>query len=51
MDLVLSKLEKDASTVFISFQNKSLKANSRKSHFLTISDNVLHIKVGEGSTE
>ena len=34
MDLVLSKLEKDAFTVFTLFQNKYLKAGSRKSHFL-----------------
>ena len=36
MDLVLSKLEKDASTVFTWFQNNYLKANSEKSHLLTI---------------
>ena len=36
MDLVLSKLEKDASTVFRWFQNNYLKVNSEKSHLLTI---------------
>ena len=46
MDLVLSKLEEDAVTVFTSFQNKYLKANSRKSHLLTRSENVLHTNVG-----
>ena len=46
MDFVLSKLEKDAFTNFTSFQNKCLKTNSRKSHLLTRSDNVLYINVG-----
>ena len=46
MDLVLSKLEKDVFTFFTSFQNKYMKTNSRKSHLLTKSDNVLHINVG-----
>ena len=41
--LVLSKLEKDAFTIFTLFQNK---ANSGKSNLLTISDNVAHINVG-----
>ena len=45
MGLVLSKLEKDAFTVFTSFQNKYLKANSRKSNLIRRSDNVLHINV------
>ena len=48
MDLSLSKLEKDASTVFTSFQDKYLKSNSRKYNLLTRSfNNVLHINVGE----
>ena len=46
MDLVLSKLEKDAFTVFTTFQNKYSKAKSRKSHIFTRSDNVLQINVG-----
>ena len=46
MDLVLSKLEKDAFTVLISFQNKYMKTNSRKSHHLTRSDNVQDVNVG-----
>ena len=46
MDLVLSKLEKDTSTVFTWFQNNYLKANSRKSHLLTTSDNIQHSNVG-----
>ena len=46
MDLVLSKLEKDTSTVFTWFQNNYLKANSGKSHLLTTSDNIQHINVG-----
>ena len=46
MDLVLSKLEKDTSTVFTLFQNNYLKANSRNSHLLTTSDNALHINIG-----
>ena len=45
MDLVLSKLEKDTSTVFTWFQNNYLKANSRKSHLLTTSDNIQYINV------
>ena len=45
MDFALNKLRKDAFTVFTSFQNKYLKANSRKSHLITRSDNVLHINV------
>ena len=44
MDLVLSKLEKDTSTVFTWFQNNYLKVNSGKSHLLTTSGNVLHVK-------
>ena len=51
IDLVLSKLAKDAFTVFTSFQNKYLKVNSRKSHLLTRSDNVLHTNVEEGPTQ
>ena len=39
-DLVLSKLEKGAFTVFTQFQNNYLKANSQKSHLLSTSDNV-----------
>ena len=46
MELVLSKLEKDTSTVFTWLQNNYLKANSGKSHLLTTSDNVQHINVG-----
>ena len=46
MDLVLSKLEKDTSTVFTWFQNNYLKANRGKSHLLTTSDYVQHINVG-----
>ena len=46
MDLVLSKLERNTSTVFRWFQNSYLKANSRKSHFLTTSENVQHFNVG-----
>ena len=46
MDLVLSKLEKDAFTVFTTFQNKYSKAKSRNSHIFTRSVNVLHINVG-----
>ena len=45
MDLVLSKLEKDTSTVFTWFQNNYLKANRGKSHLLTTSDYVQHINV------
>ena len=45
MDLVFSKLEKDTSTIFTWFQNNFLKANSRKLHLLTTSDNVQHINV------
>ena len=47
MDLVLSKLEKDSSTVSTWFQNNYLKANSGKSHLLTTSDNIQYINVGE----
>ena len=43
---VLSKLEKDAFTVFTSFQSKYLKTNSRKYYLLRRSDNVRHINVG-----
>ena len=39
----MSKLEKDAFTIFTLFQNK---ANSGKSNLLTTSDNVVHINVG-----
>ena len=46
MDLVLSKLEKDTSTVFTWFQNNYLKANSGISYLLTTSDNTHHINVG-----
>ena len=46
MDCVLSKLEKDTSTVFTWFQNNYFKANSGKSHLLTSSDNIQHINVG-----
>ena len=45
MDLVLSKLEKDTSTVFQWFQNNYLEANSGKSHLLTASDNIQDINV------
>ena len=41
----MSKLEKGTSTVFTWFQNNYLKANSGKSHLLTISDNIQHINV------
>ena len=51
MDLVLSKLEKDTSTVIAWFQNNHLKANSRKSHLLTTSDNIQHINVGESTQD
>ena len=43
IDLILSKLEKDTSTVFTWFQNNYLKANNRNSHLLIASDNVQHI--------
>ena len=43
MDLVLSKIEKDAFSVFTWFQDNNLETNIRKSHFLTTSDNILHI--------
>ena len=46
MDLVLSKLEKDTSTVFTWLQNNYLKANSGNLHLLTTSHNVQHINVG-----
>ena len=46
MDLILSKLKKDTSTVFTCFQNNCLEPNSRKSHILTTSDNIEHINVG-----
>ena len=46
MDLLLTWLEKDTSTVFTWFQNNYLKANSGKSHLLTTSDNIQHINVG-----
>ena len=46
MDFLLSKLEKDKSTVFTWFQNNYLKANSLKSHLLSTSDNIQHINVG-----
>ena len=46
MDLILSKLEKDTSTVFTWFQSNYLKANSRKPHLLTTSDYVQHINFG-----
>ena len=45
MDLVLSKLEKDTSTVFTWFQNNYLKAISGKSHPLITSENVQDINV------
>ena len=51
MDLVFSKLEKDTCTVFTWFQNNYFKANSRKSHLLTTSDNVQHIKCWGESTQ
>ena len=44
--LVLSKLEKDTSTVFTWFQNNYLKVNSGKSQLFTTSDNIQHINVG-----
>ena len=46
MDPVLSNLEKGASTVFTSFQNNYLKANSGKSRLLAIFDYIQHINVG-----
>ena len=46
MDLELSKLEKDTSTVFTWFQNNYLNANSGKSHLSTTSNNIQHINVG-----
>ena len=46
MDFLFCKLERDTSTVFTWFQNNYLKANSRKSHLLTTSDNIQHINVG-----
>ena len=51
MDLVLSKLEKDTSTVFTWIQNNYLKTNIGKSHLLTTSDNVWHINVCGESTQ
>ena len=45
MDFLLSKLERDTSTVFTWLQNNYLKANSRKSHLLATSDNIQHINV------
>ena len=45
MDLVLSKLERGTSTALTWFQNNYVKANSRKSHLLTTSNNVQHINV------
>ena len=50
MDLVLSKLGKDALTVFTLFQNKCLKATNRKPHLLERSDNIQYVTVG-GSTQ
>ena len=47
MDLVLSKLENDTSTVLTWFQKNYLKANSRKSHLSTTFDYIQHINVGE----
>ena len=46
MEPVLNKLEKDTFVAFLSFQNKYLKASSRKPHLLTGSDIILHINVG-----
>ena len=46
MDLVLSKREKNTSTVFTCFQNNYLNANSRKSHLLATSNNIQHINAG-----
>ena len=46
MDLVLSKPEKDISTVFTWFQNKYLKVNSGKSHLVITSDYIQHINIG-----
>ena len=46
MDLVLSKLEKDTSTVFTWSQNNYLEADSGKSHLSATSDNIQHINVG-----
>ena len=51
MDLVLSKLEKNTSTVFTWFQNNYLKANSGKSHLLTTSDNIQHININIGGNQ
>ena len=48
MDLLLSELEKDISTVFTLFHNKYSKANSTKSHLLTRSINVMHINCWKG---
>ena len=45
MDLVLSKLEKDASAVSTWYQNNYLKANRAKSYLLGTSDNVPHINI------
>ena len=42
---VLSKLEKEASTVSTWCQNNYLKTNSKKSHLLATSDNVPHINI------
>ena len=46
INLVLSKLEKDTSTVFIWFKNNYLKANSGKLHLITKSDYIQYINVG-----
>ena len=51
MDLVLSKLEKNTSTVFTWFQNNYLKVNSGKSHLLTTSDNIQHININIGGNQ
>ena len=47
-DLVLSKLEKENSTVFTMLQTNYLKANCEMSHLLTICDNILYVNVGGG---
>ena len=46
MDLELSKLKKDTSTVFTWLQSNYLNANSGKSHLLTTSSNIQHINIG-----
>ena len=45
MDLLLTGLEKDTSTVFTWFQNNYLKANSGKSYLLATSNNIQRLNV------